>query len=321
MSRRIVRAALTETINAFQEMPSTTDQLHTVAHRFEDIRRANVDHHLELMKAAHQQKVQIICFGELFTAPYFALEKNPMWLPMAEDAENGPTATQLKAAAKQYQMIVVAPLYEQDQDARYNTAIIIDENGQYLGKFRKAHIPYGRNEQGEFAENFYYGRSDATDQGSPHNISQDPLFPVFKTSLGNVGVATCYDRHFPYVMWSLAQQGAELVFNPAITFGEKSERMWELEIEVDAARHNLFIGGSNRKGAEPPWNQPYFGKSFFVGPNGRPKNISDHPNLVVADLDLQALAEPDPSGWNLPRDTRAEWALQPKLKVVVPERA
>jgi N-carbamoylputrescine amidase len=80
--------------------------------------------------------------------------------------------------------------------------------------------------------------------------------------------------------------------------------MWPLEFAVDAARHNLFIGGSNRRGVEPPWGQPYFGESHFVGPNGRVKSLPGHTDLVIADLDLGELSGADPSGWNLPRDIR-----------------
>lgn len=305
MSRRIVRAALTETRNAYPHMPTTLEGLSALADRLEDIRRANVDHHIDLMRQAHRQGVRIICFGELFTAPYFALGTDPMWLPMAEEARTGPTFQQLSEAARELHMFVIAPLFELDaqQGKRYNTAVLIDEKGEYRGKFRKAHIPYGANEQGAFHENFYYGRSDATNQPG------DPVYPVFETSLGKIGVATCYDRHFPYTMALLAKAGAELVFCPAITFGEKSQRMWHMEFPTDAARYNVFIGGSNRIGAEPPWTQPYFGESYFVGPNGLLSNLSDHPNLVVADVDLTTLSEPDPSGWNLPRDTRGECIL------------
>ena len=313
-SRRVIRAALTETINAFKEMPTSVENLGQLQGRFEEIRKANVDHHIELMRSAHAQGVQAICFGELFPAPYFALGTDPMWLPMAEDAQDGPTVNELKEAARQFKMLVVAPIYELDstQNKRYNTAVAIDEEGRLLGKYRKSHIPFGTNEQGAFHENFYYDRSDGHNEPATANISNDPMFPVFQTSLGKIGVATCYDRHFPYVMWSLAQQGAELIFCPAITFGSKSERMWHVEFPTDAARFNVFIGGSNRRGSEPPWNQPFFGQSYFVGPNGNLDNLSTHPNLVVADVDLTCLSEPDPSGWNLSRDSRPEWELKPE---------
>jgi len=295
MFRRIVRAALTETKNVYQPMPERLVELGSLQSKLEDIRKANVLHHIELMEAAKQQGVQVICFGELFPAPYFALSTDPMWVPLAEDALTGSTVTELRDAARRLEMIVIAPIYERDGKNRFNTAVVIDEKGEVLGKFRKAHIPFGGNEQGAFYENFYYQRSDA-----------DPLFPVFQTSLGKIGVAICYDRHFYYVMPSLARQGAEIIFCPAITFGSKSQRMWHLEFPTDSARFNVFIGGSNRKGSEKPWNQPYFGESYFAGPNGLLDNLSSHQNLIIADVDLTILSEPDPAGWNLPRDTRQE---------------
>jgi len=301
MSRRVVRAALTETCNVYNGMPETVAELGSLKDRLEEIRKANVQHHIELMEAAQKQGVQVICFGELFPAPYFALGTDPMWIPMAEDAQRGNTVTELREAARRLRMIVIAPIYEKDGENRFNTAVVIDEKGEILGKFRKAHIPFGGNEQGSFHENFYYGRSDAADM--------DALFPVFGTSLGKIGVSICYDRHFYYVMPGLARRGAELIFSPAITFGSKSQRMWHMEFPTDAARFNVFIGGSNRKGSEKPWNQPYFGESYFVGPNGLCENLSTHPNLIIADIDLTTLSEPDPSGWNLPRDTRKECSV------------
>ncbi|MBN9415114.1 MAG: acyltransferase [Candidatus Eremiobacteraeota bacterium] len=292
MERRLVRAALSETCSVYPDMPDRLDALGSLAGKLEDIRRANVVHHLELMEAAKAQGVQVICFGELFPAPYFALGTDPLWLALAETVE-GKTVGEVREAARRLSMIVVAPIFERDGEQRFNTAVLIDERGEVLGKFRKAHIPFGGNEQGSFHENFYYERSNL-----------DPLFPVFSTSVGKLGVSICYDRHFPYVVPALARAGAQLIFSPAITFGAKSQRMWHLEFPTDAARFNVFIGGSNRRGSEKPWNQPYFGESYFVGPNGLCENLSQHPNLIIADLDLTTLSQPDPSGWNLPRDTR-----------------
>ena len=304
----MVRAAMTETINAFAGMPARVEDLGSLASRLDDIRKANVDHHIALMRGARSEGVQVIGFGELFPGPYFALGALEMWKKLAEDATEGPTVTALRAAAAAEKMIVVAPIYELSRDGRrFNTAVVIDETGAILGTFRKTHIPFGSNEQGTFVENFYYERSDGKNSPGPQsgaNVSTNPFFPVFQTSIGKIGVAICYDRHFEGVMHTLAKEGADLVFSPAVTFGQKSERMWPLEFQVDAARHRLFIGGSNRKGSEGPWNQPFFGGSFFAGPNGIAKDLSADRRLIIADLDLEELSRPDPAGWDLPRDIR-----------------
>ena len=304
-ARRVVRAAMTQTVNAYRDMPATVDELPRLEARLADVRRANVEHHVTLLEAAAAAGAQVVGLGELFPAPYFALRADPMWTALAEDATKGETVTRLRETAERLGLVVVAPIYERAASGeRFNTAVVIDDGGEILGSYKKTHIPFGTNEQGSFHENLYYDRSDGKNLSSPANVSKNPFFPVFETRVGRIGVAICYDRHFEGVMWSLAREGAEIVFSPAVTFGQKSQRMWRHEFQVDAARHNLFIGGSNRKGVEPPWNQPYFGESYFVGPNGPIEDRSTHGELVVADLDLAELDGADPSGWNLPRDIR-----------------
>jgi N-carbamoylputrescine amidase len=307
MTSCLVRAALTQTVNAFPGMPSSVDGLGALATQLEAIRAANVAHHVELALAAKAQGAQVVCFGELFPGPYFALRSDPLWVGLAEDAREGPTVTTLMALAKAQALVIVAPLYERTKAGkRFNTAVVIDATGEVLGSYRKTHIPHGENEQGQFLEGFFYERSDGDTGPHLRNVSSNPYFPVWETAVGRLGVAICYDRHFEGVMSTLAREGAELILSPAVTFGEKSHRMWHLEFQVDAARHNVFIGGSNRKGREAPWGQAYFGDSHFVGPNGVLVNVSTHPELVIADVDLSQLAAPDPSGWNLKRDLRRD---------------
>lgn len=305
-ARRVIRCALTQTKNAYLQMPSQTADLPSLRDKMEDIRMANVTHNIDLISAAAAHGARVICLGELCTAPYFALYTDPMWLAFAEDVQLGPSITAFRSAAVAHHMIVIAPIFEVDSQSgkRFNTAVIIDEHGEILGKYRKTHIPCGQNDRGSFHETFYYGPSDGH-LGSWHaNIARNSFFPVFRTSVGNIGVAICYDRHFEGVMDSLREGGAELVFCPAITFGNKSQRVWHEEFRVDAVRHGMFIGGSNRSGREPPWTIEYFGESYFCGPQGLCPPIPSPRGLVMADLDLTELSEPDPSGWNLPRDIR-----------------
>jgi beta-ureidopropionase len=294
---RILTIAMTETMNAFTGMPATLGALPELAGRHEEIRRANVDHHVALARTAAAAGVKVIGFGELFTAPYFASVMHPMWAELAEDALEGPTVTTLKKVAEELAMVIIAPIYEKDPrtGSRFNTAVVIDASGEILGRYRKTHIPNGANEQGSFSERYYYG---------PADDSLGDYFPVFKTRYGRIGVGICYDRHFDGVMRTLAHRGAELIFSPAVTFGAKSEHLWELEFEVDAARHRVFIAGSNRLGTEVPFGVHYFGKSLIVGPNGRIEASRDKPGLVIGKIDLDLLNGVDPAGWRLVEDRR-----------------
>lgn len=303
-----VRVAMTETVNAFASMPETHDRLGELKDRLDEVRVANLDHHTELTREAAKHGARLIGFGELFAGPFFALTRDSMWFELAEDPENGPTISRLREVARDHSIIISAPIYERVSDTqRFNTTVLIDEGGELLGKYRKCHLPEGSNEKGSFFEPFYYDKSDGNNGSWPANVSKNPFFPVYQTSIGKVGLTTCYDRHFPGVMQTMGSEGAELVTSPAVTFGEKSRRMWHMEFQVDAMRHNLFIAGSNRRGSESPWNQEFFGESHFAGPNGVVAKLSGtRPELVIADLDLGELSRPDPSGWNIARDLRPE---------------
>lgn len=300
-----VRAALTETRNAFGAMPAQVEELEVLRPRLAEMRQANLEHHATLLAEAARQGVQVTGLGELFAAPYFALTRHPMWLELAEPIP-GPTTEFMQNCARQYDMVLVVPVYERTESGkRFNTAVVIDRDGSFCGSYRKTHIPVGENETGVFDEAFYYERSDGQME-NPRALGTNPFFPVFRTTVGQIGVATCYDRHFPGVTASLAAAGAQLIFSPAVTFGDKSRSCWEHEFATDAVRHRVFIGGSNRRGAEAPWGIEYFGRSHFRGPEGELPNHSSHAELIVSDLELASLNNPDPAGWNLERDRRPD---------------
>jgi N-carbamoylputrescine amidase len=306
--KKTLRVALVETVNAYAAMPATTARLDELADKLDALREANLDKSAALIAKAARAGADVVGLGELFGAPYFALERRELWLSLAEDLRAGPTVARMQQLAKEHGVIVVAPIYELDPSGkRFNSAAVIDAGGRLLGCYRKTHIPEGQNERGSFHETFYYQRSDGEGFLDPaHTVHQSRFFPVFITPKVRIGVAICYDRHFEGVMHSLAATGAELVLCPAVTFGDKSRRMWRHEFATDAARHSIFIAGSNRRGIEPPFTIEYFGDSHVVGPNGVAKNLSDDPDLVIAEIDLAELGAGDPSGWNLPRDRRPE---------------
>jgi N-carbamoylputrescine amidase len=275
----------------------------------EAVRQTNVDRGLDLAAEAAAQDAQIFCLGELFPAPYFALHESPLWLAMAEPVVGGRTIPRLARAAAEHGMVIVAPIYELDPKSgkRFSTAVVIGDEGEILGTYRKCHVPDGINETGSFCEAYYLSPSDGRlDNCAPHNISTSPYFPVFRTPWVDLGVALCYDRHFEGVVSALAAHGAQFVVCPSIVFGEHARRVWHLEFRVDACRHNVFIGGSNRRGAEPPWNVEFFGDSYVCGPAGVLPNVSTHPELVIVDVDPAELEQQHPAGWNLQRDRRSD---------------
>ena len=204
----------------------------------EEIRNAMLDAHAPLIEKAGGEGVQILCFQEVFTQPYFCPSQDAKWYAAAERIPDGPTVKLMQDFAKKYQMVIVVPIYEEAMTGvYYNTAAVIDADGSYMGKYRKTHIP----QVAGFWEKFFFkpGASE---------------FPVFKTRYCRLGVYICYDRHFPEGWRALALNGADYIVNPSATVAGLSEYLWKLEQPASAVANGVYIGAINRIGKEAPWN-------------------------------------------------------------------
>jgi beta-ureidopropionase len=279
---RITRAAL---IQASNDTPGDA--------AIADIKSAMIDKHVALIGQAAELGAQVTCLQEIFYGPYFCAEQDTRWYQSAERIPDGPTIKLMQTLAKKHSMILVVPIYELDMTGvYYNTAAVIDEQGAYLGKYRKHHIPHCNP---GFWEKFYF---------KPGNLG----FPVFDTSAGKIGVYICYDRHFPEGARELGLNGAEIVFNPSATVAGLSEYLWKLEQPAHAVANQYFVGAINRVGIEAPWNiGEFYGQSYFCNPRGQimTEASRDQDEVVVADLDLELIEEVR-NTWQFFRDRRPE---------------
>jgi len=247
--------------------------------------------HEEYARQAAAQGAKVMCFQELFYGPYFCQVQDQKFYAYAESVP-GPTVERFSALAAELGMVLVLPVYEQEQPGvLYNTAAVIDADGRYLGKYRKTHIPQVKG----FWEKFYF---------RPGNLG----YPVFDTAVGKVGVYICYDRHFPEGWRALGLGGAQVVFNPSATSRGLSAYLWQLEQPASAVANEYFIGAINRVGIEDLGDDDFYGTSYFVDPEGKFVDgvASAHdPELVVRDLNMELLAEVR-ERWAFYRDRRPE---------------
>jgi beta-ureidopropionase len=248
--------------------------------------------HEEYARQAAADGAKVICFQELFYGPYFCQVQDPQYYAYAESIP-GPTVERFSALAAQLGIVMVLPMYEQEQPGvLYNTAAVLDADGTYLGKFRKTHIPQVKG----FWEKFYF---------RPGNLG----YPVFDTAVGKVGVYICYDRHFPEGWRALGLGGAQVVFNPSATSRGLSSYLWKLEQPAAAVANEYFIGAINRVGIESEiGDDDFYGMSYFVDPEGKfVGDVGDayQPELIVRDLDLALLAEVR-DRWAFYRDRRPD---------------
>ena len=230
------------------------------------IRQAMIDAHVPLIDQAGAAGVQVLCFQEVFTQPYFCPSQDTKWYAAAELVPDGPTTRLMQDYAARYNMVIVVPIYERG-----------DVAGVYLGKYRKTHIP----QVAGFWEKFFFK------PGTSH-------WPVFHTQYCKLGVYICYDRHFPEGWRALALNGAEYIVNPSATVAGLSEYLWKLEQPAAAVANGCWIGAINRVGVEQPWRiGEFYGQSYFVNPRGQiEKEASrDKDELIVHDMDMGLIGE------------------------------
>ena len=279
---RITRTALIQAANA---LPDSDD--------LPAIKKAMIDKHVSLIEEAAGKGANVCCLQEIFYGPYFCAEQETRWYDIAEPIPDGPTIKLMQELAKKHRMVMVVPIYETPMTGvYYNTAAVIDEQGNYLGKYRKHHIPHCKP---GFWEKFYF---------KPGNGG----YPVFDTIFGKIGVYICYDRHFPEGARALGLNGAEIVFNPSATVAGLSEYLWKLEQPAHAVANQYFVGAINRVGMESPWNiGEFYGQSYLCNPRGQiiAEGSRDQDEVVIADLDLDMIREVRDT-WQFFRDRRPE---------------
>ena len=264
---------------------SNTVRAAIVQHSYKGDKEAMIAAHEQSTREAAAQGAQVMCYQELFYGPYFCQVQDAEFYSWAEAIPDGPTTKRMQELAAETGMVLVVPMYEQEQPGvLYNTAAVIDADGTYLGKYRKTHIPQVNG----FWEKFYF---------RPGNLG----FPVFDTAVGKVGVYICYDRHFPEGWRALGLGGAQMVFNPSATSRSHSSYIWKVEQPASAVANMYFVGAINRVGVEELGENDFYGTSYFADPRGQfiDGTASDREEeLLVRDLDLDLIEE-----------VRAQWAF------------
>ena len=235
----------------------------------------NVSRGLAALETAARHGAQLACFAELAFEWFYPQRPADSGFRDLAEPIDGPTVTAFRAKAKELNLVTIINLYERDGDRTYDSSPVIDADGTLLGVTRMIHI----TEYPCFHEQGYYTPGD---NGAP----------VFDTKAGKIGVAICYDRHFPEYMRALAVNGADLVIVPqAGAVDEWPEGLYEAEMRVAAFQNGYFTALCNRVGKEDRLD--FAGESFVCAPDGQvlARAAKGADEILYADVDFAQLKE------------------------------
>jgi hypothetical protein len=104
----------------------------------------------------------------------------------------GPTTNAVAELAKQYNMYVICPIREQAGDREYNTAVLLDRQGNVAGYYRKVFVFWGE-------------KVHCSTEG----------VKVFETDFGRISILTCFDLNYPELWQRCDDLDADIVFWPS----------------------------------------------------------------------------------------------------------
>ena len=262
----------------------------------------NFSRAVAFIRDAAKQGAQIICLPELFRSQYFCQSEDHKNFELAEEIP-GRSTSALGNVAQENGIVIIASLFEKRSAGVYhNTAVIINGDGELLGKYRKMHIP----DDPLYHEKFYF---------TPGDLG----FQAWPTAQGKIGVCVCWDQWYPEAARLTALRGAEILFYPTAIgwhpsekkeFGDAQYSAWETIQRSHAIANGCYVAAANRVGHEAPSGGDgieFWGQSFVAAPSGEiiAKGSVDREEIVIADVEWDRVNE-HRTHWPFLRDRRVD---------------
>lgn len=240
-------------------------------------KQSNIEKTIEKIKECASKGANIICLQELFASLYFCDVEDYENFKLAEEIP-GSTTKILSDLAKELGVVIIASLFEKRMKGLYhNTVAVLDADGEYLGKYRKMHIP----DDPGYYEKFYF---------TPGDLG----YKVFNTKFGNIGVLICWDQWYPEASRITALKGADILFYPTAIGWDISQdeatnqeqyNAWQTIQRSHAIANGVHTVSVNRVGQEG--NMKFWGGSFVSNPFGTLLHKSSHTEEDVAVIEIE----------------------------------
>jgi predicted amidohydrolase len=255
-----------------------------------DTREKVVARLVEMMREAKGRGAEFVVFPELALTTFF-----PRYWITDEEANEKYFETQMPGPATQ-------PLFDEarklsvgfylgyaeltPEGRRFNTAIMVDQSGSIIGKYRKIHLP-GHSDH----------KPDAPFQHLEKKFFEvgDLGFRVFETLNTKIGMALCNDRRWPETYRVMALQSAEIVVlgynTPSwnIHWNEPMHLRTSthlISLQANAYQNAIWVAAAAKCGSEDGHHM--IGSSVIVAPTGEivARAISEDDEVIVASADL-----------------------------------
>ena len=192
----------------------------------------------------------------------------------------GYTTQRLAAKAREHGVYIhCGSFYEQMPGEKRvsNTSVIIDPEGNILGRYRKIHVFDGTLQDGTVS------RESAKVRPGDEIVTLD-------TPLGILGMSICYDIRFPELYRLLALKGAQVLFAPANFTHATGQDHWEIILRARAIENGCYLVAADQTGQKDLYRA--YGNSMIVDPWGRVLARADEePGVIYGEIDLDRVAQ------------------------------
>ena len=224
----------------------------------------------ELIELAKRQGAELVTLPENFSFLGEEVDKIAQAEAIAQKSENF-----LKTMAQRFQVTILGGGFPVPVDAEkvYNTALLIDPNGEEVARYKKVHL-------------FDVNLPDGNTYRESKTVMAGTTMPQVYNSkeLGNLGLSVCYDVRFPELYRHLADKGADVVFIPAAFTAYTGKDHWQILLQARAIENTCYVIAPAQTGQHYAMRHTH-GHAMIIDPWGVIlADAGDKPGCAIAEI-------------------------------------
>ena len=237
-----------------------------------DDKEKNIEHTIELVRKASSNGAKLITLPEMFNTPY----DNAKFVENAEKEEDSPTLAAMCSVAEDEKVYLQSgSIAEYDDSKIYNTAYLIDDEGEIIAKHRKMHMFDIDTDNMKFTE---------SDTLSPGNT-----VTTVNTPFATISLAICYDIRFSELWTLMNKNDSDIILLPGAFNRTTGPLHWETLIRARAIDNQAFVVATSPSQVENPYYVAW-GHSMIVDAWGKVlANACEKEEILYADISPESV--------------------------------